>query len=134
MKNIYYLIWVDIITSAKRFHPNRSDWKFALFVLITMCNALNLFVIQLWIKFFGIFSFSMGINIFPGNILNSAVNFIIHFAPPFILLNYFLIFHKDRYKKIVEKYPQKKGRLALIYTLSSIWLGVFSVILYGALT
>jgi len=43
------------------------------------------------------------IDIFPGNLLDSFVAFSIEFALPFGMLNYFLIFHKDRYKKIVEK-------------------------------
>jgi hypothetical protein len=133
MKNIYYLIWVDIITSARKHHPERTDWKYSLFVLITMCNALNLFTIDALLNLFGIETFLIKIDIFPLPMLNSFAAFVIQYASIFILLNYFLIFRKERYKSLIEKYPHKKGKPALIYTLCSIWIGFASMILYGAL-
>ncbi len=133
MKYIYYLIWTDIITSARKRLPERTDWKFSLFVLITMCNALNLFTIYIWLKFFSIISFLIKIDFFPGTMLDNATAFFIQFASPFILLNYFLIFYKDRYKKIITKYPYKNGRVALIYGICSIWIGFISIILYWVL-
>jgi len=133
MMNIFYVVWADIIASARKHHPERTDWKYSLFVLITMCNALNLYSIYICLKFSGVISYLIKIDIFPGTILNSATGFIVQFASPFILLNYFLIFHKERYKKLVEKYQPKKGKPALIYTLCSIWIGFISMILYGIL-
>lgn len=133
MRNVYYIMWVDIITSARKHHPERTDWKYSLFVLITMCNALNLYTIYIWLKFFGIISYLIKIDVFPGTILNSAAGFIVQFALPFILLNFFLIFYKERYKKLIEKYQPPKGKLALIYTLCSIWIGFISMVLYGTL-
>ncbi len=133
MRNVYYLIWVDIITSARKHHPDRVDWKYSLFVLITMCNALNLYTVYIWLKFFGVISYLIKIDIFPVPILNSATGFIVQFAAPFIVLNYFLIFYKERYKRLIEKYQPPKAKLALIYTFCSIWIGFASMILYGAL-
>jgi len=101
MRNLYYLYWVDAIVGYRKNIPNSIDWKFTVFTISTVCNALNLFVILLWLKFFNIFSFKFEINIFPGTMLNSATKFIILFASPFIILNYFLVFYKDRYKKLI---------------------------------
>jgi hypothetical protein len=133
MKNIYYLIWVDFITSAKRHHPERADWKFSLYVLVTMCNALNIYAVYIWFMYFFKMSYLIRLNIFPGTILNDAFSFLIQFAAPFILINYLLIFYKDKYKKLLKKYPSKNGRLALIYSLCSIWIGFISIILYSLL-
>jgi hypothetical protein len=134
MKKLYYLIWVDFITSARKNHPERTDWKYSLFVLITMCNALNLYTFFIWLMYLGKVKYLIKIDIFPGTIINAASSFLIQFASPFILLNYFLIFYHDRYEKLIEKYPNKKGRLALIYSICSIWIGVISMIFYGILT
>lgn len=133
MRNVYYLIWVDAIVNFRKYNPARTDWKISLFIIQTTCNALNLWAILLWLKFFEIYSFIIKIDIFPATILNSAAGFIVQFASPFILLNYFLIFHNDRYEKLIEKYPHKNGKLAMIYTMASALVGFISMILYGAL-
>ena len=134
MKNIYYLYWVDAIVGYRKNNPNSFDWKFSIFTISTVCNALNLFVVLLWLKFFNIFSFKFEINIFPGTMLNSATKFIIQFALPFIILNYFLVFYKDRYKKLIEKYPNRNGKFAMMYIIYSALIGFISVILYGILS
>lgn len=133
MKNVYYLIWVDAIVNFRKHNPARTDWKISLFITQTTCNALNLWAILLWLKFFEIYSFIIKIDIFPGTILNSALGFIVQFASPFILLNYFLIFHNDRYEKLIERYPHKNGKLAMGYTMASALVGFISMILYEVL-
>lgn len=133
MRNVYYLIWVDAIINFRKHNPSRIDWKISLFIIQTTCNALNLWVILLWLKFFEIYSFTFETGIIPGTILNSAAGFIVQFASPFILLNYFLVFHNDRYKKLILRYQHKNGKLAMIYTIFSALVGFISMILYGAL-
>lgn len=133
MKNLYYLVWVDIIASAKRHHPDRTDWKYSLFILFTMCNALNLYSVDIFFNLIGIHTYLIKINIFPGSLLDSFAAFVLQFASIFILLNYFLIFYKDRYKFLLERYPSKNGKLALVYALCSIWIGFGSMILYSVL-
>jgi hypothetical protein len=133
MKNYYYLYWVDAISSIKANNHKRRDWKFSLFTYTIICNALNLWVVLLWLKYFNVLSFKVQINLFPGTILNSAIGFIIYFATPFILLNYFLIFYRDRYKKLIEIYPHRNGKFAMRYIFISVLLGFISMILYGVL-
>ena len=99
-----------------------------------MCNSLNLFVFMLWLKYFKFFSYDVNIDFMPETIINGALSYIIKFASPFILLNYFLIFRKDRYKMLIEKYSQKKGKFPLTYCLSSIFTGFLSLLLYSLLT
>lgn len=133
MRNVYYLIWVDAIVNFRKHNPARTDWKISLFIIQTTCNALNLWAILLWLKFFEIFSFKIEVDIFPGTLLNSAAGFIVQFASPFILLNYFLIFHNNRHKKLIERYPHKNGKLAMVYTMVSALVGFVSMVLYGTL-
>ncbi len=131
MKNYYYLIWADAIRSIRKNKPNKTDWKLSLFVLITMSNSLNLMTIIVWLKFFDILSYVVKIDVFPGTMLDSAAGFLIQFASPFIILNYFLIFYKNRYEKIIERYPNIKGKPGFIYCMCSIFIGVSSILIYG---
>lgn len=133
MKNIYYLIWVDSIVGFRKNNPTRDDWKFTVFVTNTTCNALNLFSIYALLKFFGIKTFIIKIDIIPLPIFNSFLGFVIQYASIFIILNYFLIFRKERYKVLIEKYPNKNGKIGMIYVMCSVLIGYIFMILYGIL-
>ncbi len=135
MKKLYYLIWSDSILSFKKYHPTREDWKMAIFLLNTWINALNLWILFIWLKYFDLLNVSLiRVELFPGDMLDKFVSFSLVFALPFGLLNYFLIFYKDRYKRILIKYPSPPQRCAFIYS-TVITLGAFiTAILYGLLT
>ena len=117
MKNIYYLIWSDSILSYKRFHPEKAEWKIAIFLLNTWINALNWWIIFIWLKFFNVIDVSLlNLDFFPGSMLDKLIAFTIIFALPFGILNYFLVFYKDRYKRIIEKYPNPPKKCAFFYS------------------
>lgn len=134
MKNFYYLIWADSILSIKKYHPKKIDWKITVFILNTWINALSLWIILIWSKYLKILIIPrFHIDIFPGTLIDSFLAFTIEFALPFGILNYFLIFYKDRYKRIIEKYPSPPEKIAFIYS-SLVALAAFvSAILYGTL-
>ena len=129
------MIWADAILSFRKHNPTESDWQFKLFIFITWMQALNVWIIFLWLKYFSILQIPLiNINVFPGEILDEFVAFAFEFALPFGLLNYFLIFYKNRHKKITEKYSNLKHKYALTYSFVMI-LGAFvSAILYSILT
>ena len=131
MKNIYYSIWVDAIVNIKKNPKHKKDWKFFSMVYMTLLNALNLGVILMllayifklkviWVKF----------TILPGIMLNSFAAFFIQFAIPFILLNYVLIFYRNKYEGLIQRYSDKRGKLFAAYLLSSIGLFIACVITY----
>lgn len=135
MNNIYYLIWSDAILRFRKYNPERKDWKLALFIFLTWMHALNAWIIILWLKYFEIVTIpKLSINVFPGNLIDSFIVFTIEFALPFAILNYFLIFHKSRYKKITEKYGNVNTRSALVYSFTIIFAAFISAILYGILS
>lgn len=135
MKNYYYLIWADAILSFRRYHPDNSNWKVGVFFLQTSMNALNLWIILLWLKYFNIDIVpDFRLYIFPGTKLNSLLEFAIQFASPCMLLNYFLILYKNRYEKIIAKYGQEETRYAGNYSMIILFLSGISMGLYGVLT
>jgi hypothetical protein len=87
------------------------------------------------LKYFKVFNVpKFNIDIFPGKLLDSFTVFTVEFAFPFAILNYFLIFHKNRYERISNKYKDIKIRYAQIYSYSMIFGAFASAILYGVLT
>ncbi len=130
MKNLYYILWVDTIVNSKAYQNKESDWKSTAYFLITVANALNFFVLLLWLDFYNInarkFLFIFDSNSLLLNALGGFVNFGLAFA----ILNYYAIFYKNRYLKLIVKYSSPyNGYLGLIYILGSILLVVITVII-----
>ncbi len=69
-----------------------------------------------------------------GSILGNAIGFIIYFALPFIIVNYSLIFYKDRYRKLLDRYTHRNGKFAMGYILYSVLLGFISAVIYGVIS
>jgi hypothetical protein len=135
MNNIYYMIWADAILSFRKHHPSRKDWKSALLIYITWIHSLNWWIILIWLKYFNILTIPLiTINLFPGRMLDSFLAFAIEFALPFGIINYLLIFYKNRYTKITKKYEIMKVRYAPIYSIVVACAALFSAFLYGALS
>ncbi len=109
-----------------------KDWKIRVFNLNTFLNSLNLCVIVIWLKYLDILTIPvLKIDFFPGDLLDKALIYMIEFASPFIILNYFLIFHKDKYKKIISQYEGEKMNIAFPYAIISVALFAITVIAYA---
>lgn len=134
MKNLYYSLWVDAISKIRKNNPEKKNWKIAIYVAYSWINAINFWVIMIWLKHFNILSIPLlEIDIFPGEILDSFFGFAVEFAAPFFLLNYFLIFHKNRYEQLIEKYQVPKAKYALIYlftVLGTAWLSAMYLVFF----
>ncbi len=135
MRNFYYIYWADAIQRIRKFNPQKKDWEKTLYFFNSWIHALNLFIIFLWLKYFKVIDIKLpDIDIFPGDMINGFLSFAIVFATPFFIINYFLIFHNNRYERIVEKYHNKDGNYAMPYTMI-VAVGAFvSAVLYGILT
>ena len=132
MKNTYYAWWADSIIRIRYYNPKMKDWKKRVFALNTILNASNYWVILVWLKYLNIIDIPiLNINIFPGDVIDKVVSSIINFGTPFIVLNYFLVFYKKRYEKIVEQYQDRKQNIAFPYAIISMALSAITVIVYS---
>jgi hypothetical protein len=61
----------------------------------------------------------------------SGLSFLLSFTSPFIVLNYFFIFHRGKYEKILKKYPDTPKMIALKYVYISAGLAWASAMFYG---
>jgi|SRR5690554_1333565 len=133
MRGLYYKIWADAIKRYWKNHP-KQPWKLNVFIIMTWVHALNAFILILWLVFFKILPVPvLELDFFPGNLIDAFLSFAVTFLPPFILVNYFLVFYKNRYKKIVIRYKDFKYNLAMIYSLSIVIGAFVSAVLYGLL-
>ncbi len=133
MKNLYYNVWSDAINSFRKHHPEITDWKVKVFNLMTFTNALNFWILFFWLQYFGLvrlpkFTFNL-----PIGIINDFLMFILIFALPFVIINFFLIFYKDRYKNILEKYPYTDKKYAIKYSFIILALMAFTIFLSSIL-
>lgn len=130
MRKLYYKIWVDTIVNIKKNPQHKSDWKFYSMFFMTMLTSLNLITVLMWLGFLGLKTNFLKISIFPGTMLDSFAMFLIQFALPCILLNYFFIFHRGKYKKLIEEHADRKGKLFLIYMFGTIGVFIIPVLFY----
>lgn len=132
MKNPYYEIWSDAIQSGRKHNPDDKHWKINIFGMLTFIDSILLWTITIWTKYFNILEWPLiHIRFFPGTVLNHFFSYLISYAWPFVILNYFLIFYRDRYKKILDKYPSRKGKVVMAYVLSVLVVGLITALIYG---
>jgi len=132
MGNLYYMIWADAISRMRQHHPNKRDWKIILLMYLSWIHAINGWIVFIWMRFFGLLSIPLiQLDIFPGTLLDGVLAFTIQFALPFIVANYFLIFYKNRYQSIIERYKSSRFRFALVYSFSILVLAFATAIFYG---
>lgn len=127
--------WVDAILKFKKHNPQNRNWKVTVFIFITWMLSLNWWVVSMILEYFNLFKIPLTtLNIFPGNSLDDFFSYVLQFALPFGILNYFLIFHNNRYEGLIKKYGPQKRNYAFIYIAVST-LGAFLVaIIYGILS
>lgn len=130
MVKIYYKIWVDAIVFEQTNYSQIRNWKLYTCIPMTLFPGMNLLTLFLWIRSFtnrkiNIF---LDIHIFKYAILNTFCSGALTLLVPFIILNYFLIFHNKRYEQLISKYTYRKGKLYLCYMLFTIGILIVPII------
>ncbi|MEI8201623.1 MAG: hypothetical protein WCH34_01335 [Bacteroidota bacterium] len=127
---LYYQFWVGAIVNSNQKKKNDPNWKNRVFILYTLVFALNLYSIDSILILFKFKSYVI-LNIIPGTKLNSTFSFIVKYGLVFIVLNYFLIFYKNRYEKLILKYKPFSGNSVAFYGAISTILAFMLTILVG---
>lgn len=130
---IYYKIWADAIQRYQKHHPKQS-WKLDVFMLMTCAHTLNAFILALWLKYFDVLVIPfVDVDFFPGKLIDAFLSFALTYSTPFILINYFLIFFKNKFEKVVDRHNDLKFNYAMVYSLSMAIGAFVSAVLYGLL-
>ncbi len=136
-KNIYYIIWSDIIVRyrIKEANLNDKELKFNLLFLISSINAINIWVVFFLMKILNIYEFeSLKFYILPTERLNNGITFFIQYVLPCIIINYFFIFRNKRYLNLIERYSTPKNNYGNIYISIVLFFTFLIVIIDGIIT
>jgi hypothetical protein len=132
IKEIYYKIFVSIITTIKNSKNGSDIWQFASLFLVSVAMFLNVFSIWLIIDsyVYSGFASSLYFEIIPNSPYNGIVIFSILIFIPIVIINYFLIYYKNNYLKLLERFPDaaRKKFISGIYLAIS-WFGTLFLFL-----
>jgi hypothetical protein len=128
----YYAVWADGINFVEH-SPTRSPQReryAVLLIAFSIAQGLNLSTLIIllgpWIKT-GLTTPDLGL----GSLLNNLIIGLGVYIAPFVVLNYLLVFHNDKYKSLVSPSPssRKPGWLFMGYILFSyiMFLGLLVV-------
>lgn len=120
MKKIFYSVWADAINYERIKNGGESHWKLFTFAYMSVLLGLNILAILTVIKFFAGYNLAdkvmeqLGIVTKNGKLQNLLWSIIMLFIPSSII-NYFLVFYRQKYEYILKNYDFKNGKFLIIY-------------------
>lgn len=131
MQNIYYYIWVDAINYERKKNGEFRNWKIYTLIPISILQGVNLATLIILLTVLNIkIDIIIDFDIFPGYMLDSFLSGIISFQLPFYIINYILIFRKNRYEVLLKKYKDNNGKSYFIYFGLSIGLFILPLFIW----
>lgn len=127
---LYYLIWVDMIVRAQSQPGNEKNWKVMTMVFMTVPMIIDFLFLMTIIEVYLVKENFYEINIpYLSDTVAEPIGFVVTYILPPLLINYFLIFWKRRYKRLITKYRSYDGKLAMSYIIIGLFVPVFIVLL-----
>lgn len=120
MKNPYYAIIASGFVGARNNDP--GGFKIMTFITASVMGILNLFAIFIWLNALGVVDMP---NLIVIHVINEEASIdwslhgLLNYGIFSAIIHYFIIYYKDNYKRILLKYPQKNGKLMIIYIIAS---------------
>ena len=128
---LYYRIWVDSIMRLKSIDAYKTVWKLKSMTGMSIAMTFNLILIMVVLQK-NVFGYFYEINLrFLSGHENYILTMLILYLAPIILINYLLIFRRNRYERLLEKYPYKNGKLFQTYFSISMFLPI--ILLLGGI-
>lgn len=128
---IYYKIWVDLLYLKAKNNSFSSGWELYFQIVMMLLMTFNITTIVMSLRFLGYSVIFPKISALPSGKLGDFLFSAIYLFIPLLIFNYFLFFNKERYKKLINKYTDSKGRLFMGYTVFSLVSFLVELILYG---
>jgi hypothetical protein len=127
--NLYYKIWVDCIIRLRTIPKNKDNWKLKSMIMMTSSMSFNMLFILVILQKSVFYNYFYEINFsFLTEKENYVLTIILLYAFPITILNYFLIFYKNRIEKLTTKYCYHDGKLILRYLMISWLLPIITLI------
>ena len=121
--NIYFALWADAINYERLKNGGEGYWKWFTFIYMTALHGFNILTFYLIIKVVTGFNITKYTNnwffIFEKESHNGLCWSFFMMYIPCMLIIYFVIFYKRKYKDILKQYPFQNGKLLIIYCLGT---------------
>ena len=124
IKRFYYEIFADAVEAAGNnkealFGP--KEQRFYILLIFSLAQGLNvallLFIISAFVRLNNVF---LSINVLPGTYLDTAISGFISLVLPFLIINYFIVFHSKSYLKYTNnRRITTRGWALMIYFIAS---------------
>lgn len=129
IKNLYYAIWADLIWSVGKNAKWKSNKTYILFIM-SFLFGLNYYPFLLLLpKIISPFNLFKDFILFNNEKIDMLIRGLIILLVPGYILNYFLIFYKDKYKKIIYLYKSQNLKYFFKYLTTSIIIPIALLIL-----
>jgi len=115
-------MWVDAIVNDKDYKSSVSGWELNTLWIITTFNIFNFMLLEMWLKYFDIYEINFIFNFAGKSFILGLLEIFLNIFAPVGFINYIAIFYRDRYKKLVIKYPDYNGKFVLSYMFASVFL------------
>jgi hypothetical protein len=127
---IYDRIIADGLRTTLKNPENKKIWKEIVFFSVLYANSANLFALNFILENFVFCNkfYVINFTFFKIQRFDLLFKYFILFVLPFIPINYFLIYYKKRYEKLI-KYPYFRGKLFFLYITISVCLPTIGVII-----
>lgn len=139
-QNFYFRIWANTIRYFLQNNQKlkNKNWELYLLLLTSAIYSSGIAALELLLRIIFrnneiMLFLDIDISIFPLQSLNNAVATFIVLGLPIILINYFLIFYKDHYKKLIEDCENMDRKHVLLFYLYVIWSFFIVAIIHGIL-
>jgi hypothetical protein len=119
----YYILIADTIYKMKSDSWKKDSFLFYTILFISFAIGFNFFMLSFILHDFNILkieSIQVSLNTTGFYFIDSFLSYAVVYLFPFLILNYFLIFHKDKYKEIIIKYKHYNGKLFSWYFVISL--------------
>lgn len=128
IKQFYYSVWTDCIIQVQRSPVTKKHWKLYSLYFMSLIMSFNYgFVWTLIPK--GYKLPLLKLDIFHIQFIDFTLSSIIFFMLPWVISNYYFVFRKDRYKKIVIQYKFKEGQLFKKYLIISLFSPIIVLVI-----
>ncbi|MCO6174983.1 hypothetical protein NHF50_07975 [Flavobacterium sp. NRK F10] len=119
-KKIYYSVWADAINYERIKNGGEDHWKIFTLSYMSILLSINIATILSAILYFTNYdlvskSYDLLTSYLSKNSQKSFLWYIIILLIPSIVITYYTVFLKEKYRVILEKYKFKNGRLIFIY-------------------
>lgn len=121
IKKFYYSVWTDCILQLQKNPLNKKSWKWYSLFVMSSCLGFNfVFILTILPRSLHLTDFFRETTFFESKFLDTFTHALILYLLPEYIINYFLVFYKNKYTVFIKKYKFHNGKLFIRYAAISL--------------